>query len=92
MFYKIIRITDLDSKDKTDEKSIGRIGRIMHIDPVNVEYGKPLYMDCIYPGLHKSMITSHVQSILMFEDGMVLTTDNSIYHLELEKEEEENNG
>lgn len=84
MYYKIIRITDLDEIDKTDKKSRNRLGRIMEIDPKLIIDGQPYFMNCVYPGTHKCLLTSPVKYVITFIDGLIIKTENSIYHLSKE--------
>lgn len=85
MYYKIIRITDLEDQDKTDEKSQHRIGRIMEIDPNFIIDDHSYFMNCVYPGTHKSLITSPVKNVIKFPDGILIRTENSIYHMSKEE-------
>jgi hypothetical protein len=78
--YKITKIKTLDGIDKPDPAQ--RIGRVMVIDPNTIVIGRSFYMDCVEPGFFKSMITSPVASWEFKENGLRITTQNSIYELE----------
>lgn len=79
MLYKIILIQDLNGNDKRDEKAIGRIGRVISIDPTNIVINKSLFMRCVKPGFYKSLITSPVSKVDIKDGGLVITTRNSRY-------------
>ena len=81
MLYKIVKITDLDGKDKCDLESANRIGRVVDIEVDNIIIGHSLFMECIEPNFLKSIITSYVKNVMQAEDGLVITTTNSIYLL-----------
>ena len=89
MFYKIVRITDLRGKDKTDEKAQGRIGRVMDINPENINIDRSLYMVCVKPNVLKSLITSYVKKVKTTDKELIITTENSIYHLIEENDTDE---
>ena len=81
MLYRLMKVTDLNGKDKTDEKSAARVGRIVDFDIKDVKVGKYCFMECIVPGWDKSIITSNVQECIEAEDGMIIKTENSYYYL-----------
>ena len=81
MLYKIVLITDLDGNPKTDESAQGRIGRVIDLDKDEIEYDRVLFMKCAYPGFHKSLLTSFVKNVTEANDGLIITTENSIYFL-----------
>ena len=85
MLYKIVKIMDLHWKDKTDDDVINRIGRVIDLNGKEIIIGNPLLMSCVEPGLHKSIITSNVKDVTQADDGLILTTEHSIYFL-VEKE------
>ena len=85
MLYKLVKITDLDGKDKTDAKAVNRLGRIFDIDADKIELNKRLYIECVEPSLVKSIITSWVKHVTRADDGLIITTENSMYCL-VEKE------
>lgn len=85
MLYKIIKITDLDGKDKTTEDYINRVGRIIYLDKDFILEGFSIVMISPEPRLHKSILTSHVTKVINAEDGIIIYTENSIYFL-VEKE------
>lgn len=78
--YKIIRIRTHSGENKPDPTS--RIGRIMDIDPNTIIIGRSCYMDCIDPGMMKSLITSPVVMWEYADFGLRIKTMNSIYELE----------
>ena len=78
--YKIIRIRTHSGKNKSDPTN--RIGRIMNIDPNTIIPGRCFYMDCIDPGMMKSLITSPVVMWEYTDFGLRIKTMNSIYELE----------
>lgn len=82
--YKITKITDIDGKEKSDYDSKNRMGRIYLIDPELVQTDTSAFIECIHPSWFKSVITSHVKSILIYPDFalFVITTENSIYTFE----------
>ena len=82
--YKITKITDIDGKEKSDYDSKNRMGRIYLIDPELVRTDTSAFIECIYPSWFKSVITSHVKSILIhpYFTLFVITTENSIYTFE----------
>ena len=82
--YKITKITDIDGKEKSDYDSKNRMGRIYLIDPELVQTNTSAFIECIHPSWFKSVITSHVKSILIYTDFalFVITTENSIYTFE----------
>lgn len=85
MLYKLVAVTDLLGENKTDDESVNRIGRIFEVNGGKIEYDKSLFMSCVYPGFLKSVITSHVKGLTRANDGLIITTENSIYFL-VEKE------
>ena len=80
--YRIVRIRARNGKDKPDPSN--RIGRVMDIDPSTIIIGRSFYMDCVFPGMLKSMITSPVASWDYTENGLRIITANSIYDFEEE--------
>ena len=78
--YKILRIRTHSGENKPDPTS--RIGRIMDIDPSTIIIGRSLYMDCVFPGMLKSMITSPVVEWKYTKTGLRVMTLNSIYDFE----------
>lgn len=46
MLYKLVKITDLDGKDKTDEEVVNRIGRILYLDIGDIKLDRRLFMEC----------------------------------------------
>ncbi len=85
MLYKLVKITDLDGKDKTDDEVVARIGRIIDLDIKDIKIDNRLYMTCTDPGWYKSIITSFVKGVAQADDGLIITTEHSIYFL-VEKE------
>lgn len=81
MLYKLVKITDLQGKDKAKEEVINRIGRVLDVDADKIEIDKRLFMECTEPGYHKSIITSWVKNVTRADDGLIITTENSIYFL-----------
>lgn len=81
MLYKLVKITDLDGKDKTDYDAVARIGRIIDLDIKDIKIDNRLLMTCTDPGWHKSIITSLVKGITQADDGLIITTEYSIYFL-----------
>ncbi len=81
MEYKIVKITDLTGKDKTDERARNRLGRIMELNKNDIKIGKKLMMSCVNPGWMKSVITSKVKDVVCADDGLIITTENSVYFL-----------
>lgn len=78
--YKIISIKTHNGEDKSDPTK--RIGRIMDIDPKTIVPGRCFYMDCVNPGMMKSLITSPVVMWEYTDFGLRIKTMNSIYELE----------
>lgn len=78
--YKIIRISTHSGENKPDPTN--RIGRIMDIDPNTIIIGRSFYMDCVFPGMLKSMITSPVVEWKYTKTGLRVMTLNSIYDFE----------
>ena len=89
MLYRIAKITDLKGDDKTDDKALGRIDRLMDINPENININRSLYMVCVKPNVLKSLITSYVKKVKTTNDELVITTENSIYHLVREGDADE---
>lgn len=85
MLYKLVKITDLDGKDKTDEEVVNRIGRILYLDISDIKLDRRLFMECTNPGYTKSILTSFVKNVTQADDGLIITTEHSIYFL-VEKE------
>lgn len=79
MLYKLVKVTDLQYKDKTDKESSDRIGRLYDIDFEKLRIGKSAFLECKIPDYLKSTITSHIEAITKADDGYILTTENSIY-------------
>lgn len=85
LLYKITKITDIDGKEKSDYDSKNRMGRIYLIDPELVRTDTSAFIECIYPSWFKSVITSHVKSMILIHPDFtlfVITTENSIYTFE----------
>ena len=82
MLYKITMITDRDGNAKEGKTVTDRIGRIIKLDETQIHYGEPLLMECVYPGFHKSLITSPVSITMRFDKILFIVTRNSIYMLE----------
>ena len=82
MLYKITMITDTEGNAKDGKAITDRIGRIIKLDETQIHYGKPLLMECVYPGFHKSLITSPVSTTMRFDKILFIATRNSIYMLE----------
>lgn len=78
--YRIVRIRTHNGEDKPDPSN--RIGRVMDIDPNAIIIGRRFYMDCVFPGMLKSMITSPVVEWEYTETGLRVMTLNSIYDFE----------
>ena len=85
MLYKLVKITDLQGVDKTDAIVVNRLGRIFDIDADKIELNKRLYIECVEPSLVKSIITSCVKHVTRADDGLIITTEHSMYFL-VEKE------
>lgn len=88
MLYKLVKITDLNGKDKEDADAKGRIGRVFNFNKgglKNIAKEKRLYMECYEPGFYKSVITSLVKDVIIADDGFIVKTENSMYFL-IEKE------
>jgi len=81
MLYKIIKITDLNGKDKTTEDYINRVGRIVYLDKDFILEGFSIVMISPEPRKTKSILTSHVTKVINAEDGIIIYTENSIYFL-----------
>ena len=84
MYYKIVAIKDRYGDDKKDRDAVARIGRVMSIKDTNdIEIGKRLYIECVYPSYFKSIITSNVVRVEPSEDlsicDFILVTENSNY-------------
>lgn len=79
--YKLVKITDLNGKDRVDGGSLSRIGRIVDFDEKDVVIGRYCFLECVVPGWDKSIITSDVQECIKAEDGYILKTLNSYYYL-----------
>lgn len=75
-------ITDRDGNAKEGKTVTDRIGRIIKLDETQIHYGEPLLMECVYPGFHKSLITSPVSITMRFDKILFIVTRNSIYMLE----------
>ena len=75
-------ITDKDGNAKEGKTVTDRIGRIIKLDETQIHYGEPLLMECVYPGFHKSLITSPVSITMRFDKILFIVTRNSIYMLE----------
>lgn len=85
MLYRIVMITDLKGNKKEDKEAVDRIGRIIKLDKDTIVLNKRLFMTCVDPGFSKSIITSHVIRVDNADDGLIITTENSMYFL-VEKE------
>ena len=80
MNYRVDAITDLNNNPKTDPIATSRLGRIVQFDePVAI--GKPLFMECVFPGFLKSMITTPVEYSVSDGRDLVVVTKNSKYYL-----------
>ncbi len=84
MLYRLVKITDLNGVDKTQEDAVNRIGRILDIDADKIEIDKRLYMECVEPSVLKSIITSWVKHVTRTDDGLIITTENSMYFMKEE--------
>lgn len=82
MDYIIKRITDLNGVDKTDQKAKNRLNRVIKLSFDDIVINSPLFIECVYPGYHKSLITSKVKSYTIGNNELTITTANSIYHME----------
>ena len=76
--YKVVKITDLNGKDRVDG---GSLSRIVDFDEKDVVIGRYCFLECVVPGWNKSIITSDVQECIKAEDGYILKTLNSYYYL-----------
>lgn len=98
MLYRIDRICDKKFNDKIDEQAMGRIGRIVKFYPKVQMRDFPVYLECVIPGLHKSLILSPLVDFDIVdreEHGvdfdLVIETINSFYYFS-KWEGEENDG
>ena len=78
--YKIIRITDNNDVDKTDEDALGRIGRVIDENQSLISPGCSGFLYCIIPGFHKSLRTTMIKRVKRDKDSMMVKTENSIYY------------
>ena len=81
MLYKLVMITDLDGKEKTETEAVNRLGRILDLNIIDIHVGERCFMTCVDPGYMKSIITSNVQNVVQADDGLIITTEHSIYLL-----------
>ena len=80
-YYKLVRITDHNDADKIDESAKNRIGRIFHIERQQLIFNKRLFLNCYFPGFHKSITTSYLLEVGGGGDfPLILKTENSIYY------------
>ena len=89
-YYKLVRITDHNDADKTDESAINRIGRIFYIEQKQLIFNRRLFLKCCYPGWHKSITTSYLLEVGCGggDFPLILTTENSIYFFREVKKED----
>ena len=80
MLYRLVKITDLHFKDKTNDDALNRIDRVFDIQKENIECGKSFFMNCVSPGFDKSVITSWVMEVINADDG-IIKMENSYYYL-----------
>ena len=78
-------VTDHKGVKKENISDVYRIGRVFSIEKNKIDIDKKLFMQCVEPGYCKSVITSHVKDVCIADDGLIITTENSIYFL-VEKE------
>ncbi len=81
-YYRIAKMTDHRGNDKEDPTE--RIGRVMELNPDDIVSGKNLFLECVEPGFLKSMITTPVKKWKFTENGLQVTTRNTIYLFEKE--------
>lgn len=81
MLYKLVMITDLNGHEKTDDASVNRVGRIFDIELKDISINERLFMTCVQPNYMKSVITSYVKEATRANDGIIVTTENSMYFL-----------
>lgn len=96
MYYKIIRITDKKFNEKTDEKSVNRIGRVIKFCPLELVSNAPVFLECVHPGAHKSLLLSPLvdydlvdrKAVEWADFDLVIETLNSFYYFDKWFEEE----
>lgn len=88
MLYKIDRICDKKFKDKTDEKAVNRIGRVVRFCSLYLMADNPVFLECVHPGAHKSLILSPLvdydlvdRKVEDVDFDLVIETLNSFYYL-----------
>lgn len=77
MLYRIERITDLRGKDKTDPRTLSRIGREGFIQETQV--GNPMVFQ--YADDLGTLVTTPVDKVLKTEQGLAVRTSHAIYYL-----------
>lgn len=84
MFYKIREITDRLGRDKSKDNEFyqEKIGIILDMQESSFSVGRSCVMWCTKPSNFHSFITSTVVDVNRKEDEIVVTTLNSIYHLD----------
>ena len=84
MYYRIVKITDLKGLDKLDNKSVGRIGRVIDMEESTIVPNKSALLVCVMPGHEKSLMTSRVKKLSVNPGEIVIWTENSIYTLRVD--------
>lgn len=89
MYYKIVAIKDLNGEDKKEQEAVNRIGRVISVNPYDIELNCSVFLECVYPSYFKSIITSHVTNIeptVVYPNcnikKFIMTTENSKYYFE----------
>ena len=88
MYYKITAIKDLNGEDKKEQDAVNRIGRIISVNPFDINLNCSLFLECVYPSYFKSIITSQVTDVVLSTDSngdvndFFITTENSKYYFE----------
>lgn len=81
--YRIVRITDRENIDKTNDKEVkDRIGRVIDDVQSVLNVGSLGFLYCTYPDFLKSIRTSKIERISSYKDEMKIYTQNSVYYLQ----------
>lgn len=76
--YKITKITDLDGNDRTDKRYSGNIGRLCL--PNGHGEGHQFFATFMDPKGDDRFLLGIARNISKTKSGMIITTDNSIWH------------
>lgn len=81
MLYKIVKVTDLDFRERMDSDSLDRMKRAFIIQESTLAVGSCLLLLCVEPEGGKSVRTSLIEEITKADDGYIIKTLNSCYFI-----------